>query len=608
MLICLGLYVSAGKSFAADIQVQAAVDNQDVFVGESINFQIQVQGHDSPPEPDISQIKNFRVQFRGGQQNSSTSISYVNGKMHKVTNRAYIFNYIVTPLKAGQLTFPAIALNIDGHTYQTRPFTITARKPVESENFKLRQQLSKDHCYRGEPLILTTTWYIGKDVKNFEFNLPLLDDPRFTVYSRQPDKLPVSRDDQFEIPIGSQKYTAIRGTGTLDGKSFTTLTLQQTVIPRRSGNFSLPQATVSCKALSGYSRRRSRGFGAFEDDPFAGSFFGNSNRRVYRTEVVPANEPLLKVMPLPEAGKPDNFSGLIGSYKISTQATPTEVNVGDPITLTIKVSGPFVDNVKPPSLAGLAASGFKVPEEMASGTLDGGNKIFTQTIRARKKNIKEIPAINLSFFNSATGSYETSSSRPIAISVHPTRIITALDAEGAAEKRVKKQLKSTTGGINFNYDGAEVLSNQEQAKISPDLIILILAGPPGCFLLLLGLTLLQRRNRDPEKAMAKKAAAEFNRELDRLGGKGGPAELAQALKIYLGLKLSRPSAALTFLDIKPRLQSANVSREILEDLRLILEQGEAAQFAGGTEHPETMKESLERARQLVAELEKRLGK
>ena len=607
MLVCLGLYGPTGKSFAADIQVQAAVESQDVFVGESINFQIQVQGHDSPPEPDISQIKNFRVQFRGGQQNSSTSISYVNGKMHKVTNRAYIFNYLITPLKTGRLTFPAIILNIDGHSYQTRPFAINAHKPVESENFKLRQQLSKDHCYVGEPLILTTTWYIGKDVKNFEFNLPLLDDPRFTVYSRKPDKLPASRDDQFEIPIGSQKYTAIRGSGSIADKSFTTLTIQQTVVPRRSGDFSLPQATVSCKALSGYSQRRSRGFGAFEDDPFAGSFFGNSRQKVYRTEVVPANEPRLKVIPLPGEGKPDNFSGLIGSYKITCQANPTDVNVGDPITLTIKVSGPFVDNVKPPSLAGLAARGFKVPEEMASGTIDGGNKIFTQTIRAREKDIQEIPAINLSFFNSATGSYETSSSRPIAISVHPTRIITALDGEGAAEKTVKKQIKSTTGGINFNYDGAEVLSNQEQAKISPDLIILILAGPPGCFFLLLGLTLFQRRNRDSEKSRAKKAAAEFNRKLDRLGDNGGPAELARALKIYLGLKLSRPSAALTFLDIEPRLQSANVSPDTLEGLRLILEEGEAAQYAGGTEHPETMEKSLERARQLIAELEKRLG-
>ena len=609
MLISLGLAGLAGKSFASDIEVRAAVDSRDVFVGETINFQIQVEGHDSPPEPDISSIKNFRVQFRGGQQNSSTSISNVNGKWSRVSKRAYIFNYLITPLKAGELTFPAIALTIDGHTYRTSPFTVTARKPVESKDFKLRQKLNKDHCYVGEPLVLTTTWYIGKDVKNFEFNLPVLDDPRFAIYRREPDKPPTSQDDQFEIIAGSEKFIGVRGSGTLAGKSFTTLTLQQTLIPRQSGEFTLPQATVSCKALSGYSRRRSRGFGAFGNDPFFDDFFGNSRQGVYRTEVVPANELQLKVLPLPVAGKPDNFTGLIGAYKITTRAAPTSVNVGDPVTLTISVSGPFVDNVKPPSLAVLEAAGFKVPEEIASGTVNDGNMIFTQTIRARKAEIKEIPALELSFFNTKTGKYEMSRSAPIAISVQPTRIITAQDAEGAAEPlTVKKKIKSTSGGINFNYDGPDVLLTRKPAQMSRNSIISLLVGPPVCFLLLLGLSFFLHRKRDPHKARAKKAAMEFNHELDRLGPKSSPADLALALKTYLGLKLGRPAQALTFIDIEPQLKAADVSPATMSKLQTILDQGEAALYAGNGNNPEQMGKLLDQARQAVAELEKRLAK
>ena len=607
MLVGLVFGALTGNSLAADIQVRAAVDSRDVFVGEAVNFQIQVEGHDSPPEPDLSQVKNFRVQFRGGQQNSSTSITSINGKWSKVTKRAYIFNYLITPLKAGQLTFPAVTLTIDGRTYQTRPFTINARRPEESDDFKLRQRLSKERCYVGEPLVLTTTWYIGRDVKSFDFNLPLLDDPRFTVYSREPEQLPPDPDDRFEFAAGPEKIVAVRGSGRLEGKSFTTLTFEQTIIPRQSGDFTLPQATVSCQALSGYSRRKSRSFGAF-DDPFFSDFFGSGRQGVYRTQVIPANEPELRVMELPAAGRPDDFSGLVGVYEISTQAAPVEVNVGDPITLTIKISGPFVDNVRPPSLAGLERSGFKIPGEISSGVKEDNSKIFTQTIRARSADIREIPALELSFFNTATGRYETSRSQPIALTVHPTRIVTARDAEGAAEQLIKKKIKSSSGGINFNYDGPEVLLDQQPDKLSGNTIIMLLAGPPAAFLLLLGLSFFLRRGRDPEKARARKAAAHFYEELERLEQSGGPAELAQALKTYLGLKLRRPAAALTFLDIKPQLEDGGISPETLDSLRHILEQGEAARYAGGAVSAEEMRKLLDQARQTVSELEKRLGK
>ncbi len=608
ILVSLGLCRPVGKSFAADIQIQAAVDSREVFVGETFNFQIQVKGHDSPPEPDMSQVKNFRVRFLGGQQNSSTSISNVNGSWNKIVNRAYIFNYLLTPLRAGELIVPAISLTIDGKNYRTRPFSIHARKPEESDDFKLRQQLSKDHCYVGEPLVLTTTWYIGRDVKNFEFNLPLLDDSRFAVYSRKPDKMPASRDNLFELPAGSAKLMAVRGRGKLDGRSFTTLTVQQTIIPRRSGELSLPQATVSCKALSGYTRRRSRGFGGFDNDPFFSDLFGRNKQGVYQTQVIPANETTLNVIPLPTQGKPDNFSELIGVYRISTRAVPQEVNVGDPITLTIKVSGPFVDSVEPPSLAGIAAGGFKIPEEIAPGRTEGDSRVFTQTIRATNADIKEIPALELSFFNPETGSYETSRSRPITLTVHPTRIITALDAEGAAEPAIKKKIKTANSGINFNYDGPDVLLDRKAAEISTGSIIILLAGPPSCFLLLLGLTFFRRRNSDPAKARAKKAAAEFIRELDRMGANGSPADPALALKRYLSLKLSRSAAALTFIDIEPQLRSANISTETLADLQFILDQGEAAQYAGVVGSPDEMKKLVDSARQAVSELEKRLGK
>src|SRR5262245_6018297 len=41
----------------------------------------------------------------------------------------------------------------------------------------------------------------------------------------------------------------------------------------------------------------------------------------------------------PVAGRPEDFSGLVGVYRISSSASPTEVNVEDPLTLTVRITG-----------------------------------------------------------------------------------------------------------------------------------------------------------------------------------------------------------------------------------------------------------------------------
>ena len=62
----------------------------------------------------------------------------------------------------------------------------------------------------------------------------------------------------------------------------------------------------------------------------------------------------LTVLSVPEQGKPAGFYGLVGRYTISAAAAPTKVNVGDPITLTIKIGGSkYLKPVQWPELEGL---------------------------------------------------------------------------------------------------------------------------------------------------------------------------------------------------------------------------------------------------------------
>jgi hypothetical protein len=130
----------------------------------------------------------------------------------------------------------------------------------------------------------------------------------------------------------------------------------------------------------------------------------------------------------PAEGRPPSWNGAVGAFEIVAVARPTEVAVGDPITLSIRI----VDRSGEAGLEGVLAppfaeqpefeGRFRVPRDAPSGTVEGDAKVFTQTVRALDDAVREIPPIEFAFFNPATEAYEVVRSRPIPISVKPSPI------------------------------------------------------------------------------------------------------------------------------------------------------------------------------------------
>ena len=106
-----------------EISAVSLPERTTVFVREPFLFQIQVSGTENPEKPDMSIIKGASVQFRGGQQNSSSSITIINGRVTKNIKRGYIFSYQLIPKRAGRIVIPEIAVQVDGSTVFTNPIT-----------------------------------------------------------------------------------------------------------------------------------------------------------------------------------------------------------------------------------------------------------------------------------------------------------------------------------------------------------------------------------------------------------------------------------------------------------------------------------------------------
>ncbi len=603
---------------AAQLTARVRVESTTVHVGEPFRFQIEVggSGSDNAGQPDMSVVSGFTVQ-PGGRSVQTTIINWR-------TSKTVIFNYTLTAQKPGVLTIPAITVKAGTLTARTRPMTIQVLDVSKSSSTDvgLDMKLSTEKCYVGQPVTLTVTWYVLKQVNGFNFSLPVLDDPRFKVKIPSPALTRANMREYVKLTAGRHEIIAHQGNGVFSGKQCLKIRFSVTLIPQRTGSILLPRATVFCGLVIGYRRSNRHADPFFDNDPFFNDFFGRRKKPILRKVSVASNQPALLVKPLPEAGRPGNFTGLVGRYSIIASARPTRVNVGDPITLTIQIAGPdYMDNVELPPLDRMPgfAGNFKIPSDMAAPKINGPVKTYTQTIRAISAMVKEIPPVVLPYFDAANGRYALAKSAPIPLRVTATRVVTARDAEGGSGpmRQARTRLQAVKQGIAYNYEGPAVLEDQDYGPgkwLATPALLALLFLPPGLYLVLLvTATMVRRRNADPAAVLARGAYSAFKRELARIrrtetqpdAGEVHDAVM-QALRLYLGHRLGLPPAALTFNDAGERLEQAGVSSQVLARLRELMHACEASRYGGGAAAAAGVAGLVDQCLEIVESLERSL--
>ncbi|MCK4236035.1 MAG: BatD family protein [Candidatus Krumholzibacteria bacterium] len=613
-VVCVGLaaaFFCAEDAYAENISVQINVESRDVYMGESFLMQLVIDGSDKAGAPDLSSLEGFGVEFLGGSNNSSQSISIINGRIQRMVKKGFIFNYRLTPEKTGRLTIPSLTINVGGQNFATGAVTIAVRRPTETEDFKLRINLSREACYVGEPVVLTVTWYLRRDVEDFRFTMPILGNK--DIIFEDPEIKIDKRKKYFRIAVGGGEVIAVKGQGILNGESYATLQFSKVLIPRRSGTFVIPEVVVNAEAVTGRRVQRD-----FFDNFFSDDFFGMRRGRL-KKYVVPSNALSLRVRKLPAEGRPPGFSGHVGEYRILASAEPTEVNVGDPITLKIILEGPdYLGSVNLPRLLNQEdlAGDFKIPDERADGRIEGSRKVFTQTIRAKHDRVEEIPPIRLVYFDTKKGRYSTALSDPIPLVVQPTKVVTALDAEGIEPGPSGTPIEKWKEGIAYNYEGPDVIVPQGFGlgpALSDPAWLAGLVLPPAAYLIIFaGLIVVRRRRADPEARRARGALKRLRASLSVIGK---DKELSQAqvcgdvmeaLREYLGDKLRRTGSTLTTGDVEEILKRRGVARDVIEALIGVLGACEVGSYAGDLYSAEDREGLVERVKAASERLEKAL--
>jgi len=594
-------------------ELRFGVETQDAYLNEAFLFQIQVDSEHQATAPRLPAFPGFRVVPQAPQHSRSSQVSIVNGRRTQSVTVSSTFNYLLTPLRLGKLNIPVVEVLVNGQVKRTQAIAITVREPEKIEGIVLQVELSKSEAYIGEPLMLTWRWYIDRQIYNYNFDLPVLQQPEFSFPDYVPQINP-ARQRQYQRISNQQgaELIALQSNVRFQGKNCSVLVFERPFIALQAGDYNLPESSLICEIedqrASRQQQQQNRRRSPFDDFD---SFFSGSRRATRRLNVVA--EPLrLRVKALPSAGQPSNFSGIVGECSLVVSAEPREVNVGDPIVLSLLLSGPpYLEHIKLPPLESLPAlaAGFKV-SGLEPGIVQEGGKLFQCTLRANGAEVSQIPALEIPYFNSEKGAYDFARSQPIPIKVLPLRSLSlqdALGSGGVSEMPAARELQLSEVGIAHNYEPAALLAAGNQtasAWLGSPVTLAWLLLPPGVWALL-GATALWRRRcqANPRARLAARAAAKALAALRRLQPEkaGALEELFELLQSYLRERLQLEPGIVTYPDLHNILSARGLPEDGYLGFKQILAECEAGRFAGtATSSLPDLQEQLRRA---IKELE-----
>jgi hypothetical protein len=145
----------------------------------------------------------------------------------------------------------------------------------------------------------------------------------------------------------------------------------------------------------------------------------------YDYTVVLVTDPIsLKVIPLPASNQPANFSGAVGAFSLNIEVLKRDIHPGDLVKIRLVIKGTGnIPLLVPPQVKwpkGVDTAEPSVREELNKYVYPlEGSKSFEYTFTAPGTGEYIIPAIEFSYFNPATRSYQSSRSDSIKLQVTP---------------------------------------------------------------------------------------------------------------------------------------------------------------------------------------------
>ncbi len=567
------------STLSAQVQFEARVSKTTLGLNERlrIDFMMNVDG-DNFVQPSFD---GFRIIAGPSQQ---VSQSWVNGRSS--FEKAY--SYFLVPNQKGTFVIKSAAIEYNGQIYKTAPIKITVtaateqpRDPNDSqisgdENLYLVADVSKTNPYLNEPVTVVYKLYFANIGIT---NLGETSKPKYNDFWSQ----------NIEIK------QLVAEEGIFKGQNFRYIVLKKVILyPQKSGRLKIEPLSLTVDVQLPTNRR----------DMFGRMLLTETTKRVS------AGAKTINVKPLPEAGKPDDFTGAVGNFDFKVTPSKTNLKHGESLDLVVSVTGKGnlkLFSLPKPVVPNALEMYDAVHSEDISTPLSGmaGKSVDSYAIVPQYKGNYPVKPMQFSYFDLSSGTYKTLRSPEIMIHVldGPTPVdstATKGNKNKIATVEEFKNIKSKTNFVPIN----------KKDFLGSNMFAGLLLLP---FLLIPLIVLFKKKKEamDGDVAgnrvrmnnkLAKKYLSEAkkqinNKELFYIA-------LEKAMHNFLKAKLNIETSEMSKDNIQELLLSRNANPEAVTDFITLTENCEIARYAPSSSV--TIQQDFDKAVVIISDLEKQI--
>lgn len=575
LLVC-GIILLAKPVFAKEIKFEASIDKQRIALGETAQLGLTFYGIQNIPAPDIGNIDGLEVRYLG----PSTMMTVINGRVSSSITHIYS----ILPLRIGRFQLGPFSFSHKGDKYtsnmtffeaaEERVGVVEEREENLADKLDLEDRLfltldvGKTNAYVNELIPVAVKLYVNR-LNISDIQLPAFDQEGFS-------KVEFKEPKQYREEVSGLVYDVLE--------------FKTSIFGTRPGDYRLGPAKVKCNLVvkKRMRKRPSSIDDFFGEDRFSDSFFEDFFTRYerYPTELKSHDIPLM-ISPLPNNGRPSDFSGAVGDYQFIFSVNSDKVKVGDPITLNMSINGTGNFNtVLVPKLENL--EGFKVYEPEVK--TEPHSKTFKQVLIPESDQIAQTPKAQFSYFDTNKKAYKTILQGPIPIQVEkgkeevPAQVIGVAIAQGPGQEELRKDIiyiKDSPGKLATK--GSKIYKN----KIFFFTLVIPLLFLIAIYAIHWRSEKLRRDTRYARRLMAfrlaKKAGRALRGHLNANDPKIFYEALFKTLQEYLGDRLHIPRGGITTEIADAILSAKGVELQILRKVKDLFNACDQARFAGFTE-------------------------
>lgn len=577
-VVCATVFADEKVSFTASAPDAVAVGDQ-FRLSYTVTTQ-KVRDFRAPS------IKGFEV-LMGPSRSQQSSVQMINGQT--TSTSSITFTYILMATAEGDFTIPGATITAEGNQMVSNSVHVkvlpadqqssgstsgnggrqsasraSSGTSVSNSDLFIKATASKTTVYEQEAFLLTYKIYTLVDLRAFD-NVKL---PDFKGFHSQEVELPNDRR------WGLEHY---------NGRNYQTTVYRQFVLfPQQSGKLTIDAArfdAVIDKATQ-------------VSDPFEAFFNGGGNVvQVKKSLLTPQLTIDVKSLP---AGKPEDFSGGVGEFNITSSINTTHVKTNDAVTVKLVISGSG-------NLKLLSNPEIKFPEEfeiydpkvdnkfrLTNAGLSG-SKVIEYLAIPRNAGTYKIPAVKFSYFDINSRSYKTLTTEEYELHVEKG---TGNAAQTIANFTNKEDLKVLNEDIRFIKQNDVTLSPKGEFFFGSTTCWMFYLVPGILFVLFFIVYRKQiAANANVAKMRTKKAnkvAVKRMKQAGKLLAENKKDafydEVLKALWGYISDKLNIPVSRLSKDNIEEELRNYGVDDVLIKEFLDALNNCEFARFAPGDDN------------------------